>query len=174
MKFDPRIKKGKMPLSPFELNKAKKFIGEFGYFANNIFAFMNLDTIAERGAFTLSDIDFSDTDFKPFKDGGDEVGWSYFLPKSWTNPHEEMYGPYTLAGWCNRHELGEEIVMRLKSTRMVEHHKMYIGCASYEIPTITLGNNEFSFLELFEEWEIRIDDVWQPFGMKEYKEDFEE
>jgi len=173
MKFDPRIKKGKMPLSPFELNKAKKFIGEFGYFANNIFAFMNLDTIAERGAFTLSDINPSDTDFKPFKDGSDEVGWSYFLPKVWTNPHEEMYGPYTLTGWCNRHELGEEIVMRLKNT-IDEQHKLFVGYTPAITPTITLGNSDFSFRELFEEWEIHIDDIWQPFGMKEYKENFEE
>ena len=101
-----------------------------------------------------------------------------FLVQTPTKKFNGKYTSETLDAYSPLTELKEKYppigYALLKNTPIIEHHKIFVGCTSSTIPTITLGNNDFSFRELFEEWEIRIDDIWQPFGMKEYKEDFEE
>lgn len=48
MKLDPRIKKGKKPLTPLDIEKAKEFIGKECYFTNDLREYEDLTTVTAK------------------------------------------------------------------------------------------------------------------------------
>lgn len=82
MKLDPRIIEGKKPLTPFDTEEAKQFIGKECLFAHEITAFSCLPSLS-KGVLTCID-----DESKPFKsyflDGtGKVLSADFIIPSEW-------------------------------------------------------------------------------------------
>jgi hypothetical protein len=95
MKLDPRIKKGKKPLTPLDTEKAKEFIGELCLFANYASYFENLDLIDPRVDFyEFRYIDEKDENDSPFYGMGMFLmhgRFRYCLSAKWIKVKELKY-----------------------------------------------------------------------------------
>lgn len=177
MELDKRILPGKRPLTCFDTEEAKKFIGDKGYFNNNLSRFCYLKNctpaylrnIFDRyeSCFTASRIDWPNTDYK------------YFLPAEWLKPEEPeiKWRPFTLDDFVKRFDL--EVGTRaflLRSKRTPENQKRLLltGIIQDKDPAlcgIGLGPYFFKFSELFLFHEVKIGEKdWQPFGVEEASE----
>lgn len=87
MQLDSRIIEGKKPLTCFDTEEAKQFLGKWGYFNNNLNRFCYLKN-CNRGCLRnifvqnekcfVSTSDYPDTDYK------------YFLPAEWVKKRTGM------------------------------------------------------------------------------------
>ena len=172
MKLDPRIIEGKRPLDCLDVDIAKPYIGQKGYFANCLCAFQDLKSIDYHLTYaTLKEVNSQST--MAFADdfNGDE--FSYFLPEEWVKEPEKKYRLFSLAEWIEQHEIGEIIHYRSKSEKIVLHH-MYVGYAhgigkdikKTGVGTLTLGVASYSLDYLFEDYEIEVNGEWKPFGVE--------
>lgn len=67
MKLDSRIKRGKKPLTPLDIEKVKEFIGEACLLSNNASFFENLDKVDPRiNFYQLRSINEKDENDCPF------------------------------------------------------------------------------------------------------------
>lgn len=149
------------------------FIGEVCYFANSIWEFEDLEsctkgTLSEhiRDCYSSQGNYFTANEFK-----GDDY-YGYFIPEKLLKPVEKKYRPFTLDEWIGQHTMGDAIHYRCKSQKIELRH-MYVGYA-YGIGTdiknttsgtLTLGDASYSLECLFEDYEIKVDGEWQPFGV---------
>lgn len=91
MKLDGRIKKGKKPLTCFDSDEAKQFIGQIGFFSDYANNFMDLNHLhraklvqiyrSENYAFEKAEL-FSD-------ESG--CGYAYFLPEEYVMTEDEHF-----------------------------------------------------------------------------------
>ena len=92
MKLDSRIKRGKKPLTPLDIENAKEFIGELCLFANYASYFENLDKIDPRTDFyEFRYIDEKDENDCPFYGMGMFLihgRFRYCLPAKWIKTKE--------------------------------------------------------------------------------------
>lgn len=92
MKLDPRIKRGKKPLTPLDTEKAYEFIGKLCLFANHASYFENLDIVDPRIDFyQLRAIDEKDENDSPFRGIGMFLmngNFRYCLPAEWIKTKE--------------------------------------------------------------------------------------
>lgn len=140
-----------------------------GYFANRIVNFTDLSTCA-YGEYA----EYREHD-QCFLCEGDKTYYSYFLPEDVLLPEEpkKIYKPYSNELWTRYFDIGDVIHFRRKDNAIV-HHMMFTGYSTedgtdmtaYGIGAIILGGNQYSFQTLFESYEIKIDDNWQPFGIE--------
>lgn len=87
MKLDPRIKSVSDILTPFDVEKAKEFIGQKGFFANDIYCFRAGEPYCVYGTLTRVYGHQDQTD--PYlKMEGDDL-YSFFLPESSLKPEEK-------------------------------------------------------------------------------------
>ena len=95
MKLDERIKKGKKPLTPLDIEKAKEFIGELCLFSNYASYFENLDLIDPRVDFyKLKNINEKNENDSPFYGIGMFLmhgNFRYCLPAKWVKTNELKY-----------------------------------------------------------------------------------
>ena len=178
MKLDSRIIKGKRPLTCFDTEQAKEFLGKECYFSNckvhykNLSAFEKFESLTDYCIGTLTAImDLGDRVFDVDQQCKE---FRYCLPCEWVKSEEpeKKYRPYTLAEWVDQHEIGEVIHYRNKSEG-IEFRHMYMGYAfgkgkditKINVGTVTLGVANYSFNYLFEDYEIEINGEWQPFGV---------
>ena len=95
MKLDSRIKRGKKPLTPLDIEKAKEFIGEPCLFSNYAPFFENLDKVDRRIDFyQLRAINEKDENDCPFKGVGMFLmhsNFRYCLPVKWIKTKELKY-----------------------------------------------------------------------------------
>ena len=169
MKLDPMIIEGKKPLTCFDVEEAREFIGKEGYFAGDLSVYQKLDYFQ---TWTLQEI--KNNISRCFKDNVLNEHWNYFLPKEWVKEPEKKYRLFSLAEWIEQHEIGEIIHYRSKSEEIVFHH-MYVGYAhgidkdiqEIGVGTLTLGVASYSLDYLFEDYEIEINNKWQPFGVED-------
>ena len=177
MELDKRILPGKRPLTCFDTEEAKKFIGEKGYFNNNLSRFCYLKNctpaylrnifVRNESCFEASRIDWPNTDYK------------YFLPAEWVTPEEPecKWRPFTLDDFVKRFDLevGTRVFL-LRSKRTPENQKRLLltGIIQDKDPAlcgIGLGPYFFKFSELFLFHEVKIGEKdWQPFGVEEASE----
>ena len=164
MELDKRIIKGKRPLTCFDTEQAKEFLGKECYFSNAYCTFEDLHRIPKSELQYISnDKDASD----PYKTAC--YFYPFCLPCEWVKEPEKKYRPYTLAEWIDRHEIGEVIHYRSKSGEIELRH-MYVGTRHSQgikkiIVKITLGDVSHTLDYLFEDYEIEVDGEWQPFGV---------
>ena len=125
MKLDKRIIEGKKPLTCFDVEEAREFIGKEGYFAGDLSVYQKLDYFQ---TWTLQEI--KNNISRCFKDNVLNEHWNYFLPKEWVKEEkkEPKYRPFSLAEWIEQHEIGEVIHYRNKSEG-IEFRLMYMGYA---------------------------------------------
>ena len=95
MILDSRIKRGKKPLTPLDIEKAKEFIGEACVFSNCASFFENLDKVDPRIDFCqLRSINEKDENDCPFN-GVDifftHSNFRYCLPVKWIKTKELKY-----------------------------------------------------------------------------------
>lgn len=88
MQLDPRIIKGKKPLTALETEEAKQFIGKEGYVADCLAIFTNIK--CNKSMLTAID----ETAQSCFEDD-DGVKWDFFLPAEWVKEPEKKYRPFT-------------------------------------------------------------------------------
>ena len=181
MKLDSRIIKGKRPLTCFDTEQAKEFLGKECYFSNckvhykNLSAFEKFESLTDYCIGTLTAImDLGDRVFDVDQQCKE---FRYCLPCEWVKSEEpeKKYRPYTLAEWVDQHEIGEVIHYRDKDYKQ-QFHVMYSGYIIDEGEDIqdirTIGRIVFMFTayfleELFKDYEICINGEWQSFGVIE-------
>jgi len=175
MELDKRIKKGKRPLTCFDLKEAEQFIGKKGYFAHCIDYYADLKNTVFGTLSSTEDGDHSS--FVCTEETFNNYYYHFFIPEDWVLPEvkpEKKYRAFTLAEWIDRHEIGE--VIHCRNEHKQEFHVMYTGYVIdngediQDIRTtgrIMLINMGYLLQELFERYEICVNGEWQPFGVIE-------
>ena len=169
MKLDKRIIEGKKPLSCFDTEEAKQFIGKEGYFTNHLGVFAHIRRIEK---YMLTAID--EKAQSCFKDV-DGVRWDWFLPTEWVKPEEpeKKYRPYSLEEFLKIFDIGVLVEFRVKNSDELKC-AMFTGyitdCERIDDKTpgaveLMLGNFHYSLFSLFEDFELFFEDKWQPFGI---------
>lgn len=166
MKLDPKIIEGKRPLTCFDTEEAKQFIGKEGYFANCLRVFKTIEYFEK---WTLTAIDEKEERcFKEDATGGDY--WNCFLPAEWVK--ETEWRPYLIDEWLQEHNFGDMIEFRSKEDKR-EFTVMFTGYVRETDGTmrIILGDWAENFENLFEYYELidKTNDgkfIWRPFGIE--------
>jgi hypothetical protein len=170
MELDKIIKEGKRPLTCFDVEIAKQFIGKEGYFSHYIDNYADLEntvlgTLGSTG-------DTYHESFVCTEETSDNYYYEFFMPSEWVE-EEKKYRPYSLAEWIDKHEIGE--VIHCRNEHKQEFNVMYTGYVIdngediQDIRTtgrIMLINMGYLLQELFERYEICINGEWQPFGVE--------
>ena len=171
MELDKRIKEGKRPLTCFDTEQAKRFIGKECYFTNAYCTFEELNSIPKAILQYVSDNkDASD----PYKTAC--YYYPFCLPCEWveeekTEP-EPKYRPYTIKDFEKaflNDEFDDFIIFRDKHDHGNVYTMRYNGNytrGKYEY--ICLGAKNYSFESLFENYEVaNYDGDFVPFGVLE-------
>lgn len=175
MKLDKRIFPAKRPLTCFDAEYAKQFIGKKGFVAAELDQFCDLNQTDET---TLKNV------------YQNKIGcfvtsltrYRYFLPSEWVKEPEKKYIPFSLAEWTDRFAIGDTIIMRQSNCTSsgqpyTTYHYMYEGFCYDSDETwgdpntgyIRLGGIKWAFDELLNEYEFLWHGTWQPFGMVKEK-----
>lgn len=163
MNLDKRIKLKSDILSCFDIEKAKEFIGQKGYFANDLYCFSVVETCYYG---TLTEVSKDGT--SPFKDD-DGCYWNLFIPESVLKPKpkEKKYRPFKdINEFCIKTNFDAGDIIRVYSKQQnTELHLMLVGWSDNEL---ILGNLRRSFKELFENFELWDgEEKFIPFGVEE-------
>ena len=151
-------------------------VGKMGYFANSIHLFKNLkglDGIKYGKLIYLSDLDYGgDKSDKCFV-CSNQWAYRYFVPEDVLKPVEKKYRPLSYKEFWRLFDFGDGVCFRRKGQDTAEF-SMFLG---YEIDSdgnrteipgegkVNLGGNRYTLAELFEYYEMQLDDEWQPFGV---------
>lgn len=187
MELDKRIKKGKRPLTCFDLKEAEQFIGKKGYFAHCIDYYEDLKSTVFGTLSSTEDGDHSS--FVCTEETFDNYYYHFFIPEDWVLPEaksEKTYRPYSLNEFLERFKIGNTVTFRLKKGEhvpeeecRVEYTRLITGYETLpenrDIPgksSILLGGcPPTSLARLFEFYELQnkyyFPTVWQPFGVIE-------
>ena len=187
MKLDSRIIEGKRPLSCFDTEQAKEFLGKECYFSDHLctfnelldaYSYVTADVLVskEKHLYVGELLTVSDSDGSCYEAGiNGEAEWFQFcLPCEWVKKPEKKYRVYTLAEWADQHEIGEVIHFRDKDYKQ-EFCVMYSGYIIDEgedvqdvrtIGRIVLMFTGYFLEELFKDYEICINGEWMPFGIE--------
>ena len=173
MELDKRIKEGKKPLDCFDTKIAKQFIGKKGYFSHYI---DNYEDLKNTPLGTLGGT--GDTFHESFcctEETFDNYYYEFFIPAEWVKESEKKFRAFTLAEWTDKHEIGEIIHFSYKDGRQ-EFNVMYTGYVIEHgediedirtIGRIMLMGTAYFLEDLFENYVICINGIWQPFGVME-------
>ena len=170
MELDKRIKEGKRPLTCFDIEIAKQFIGKKGYFSHYIDNYADLKNTV-LGTLGSTGDTFHES-FCCTEETFDNYYYEFFLPAEWVKEPKKKYRPYTLAEWIGQHTIGDVIRYRCKSQKIELRH-LYAGYA-YGIGTdiknttsgtLTLGVASYTLDYLLEDYEIEVNGEWLPFGV---------
>ena len=180
MKLDSRILEGKKPLTCFDTEQAKEFLGKECYFSNckvhykNLSAFEKYVTLTDYCIGTLTAVmDLGDRVFDVDQQCKE---FRYCLPCEWVKPEEpeKKYRPLSFKEFRRLFDVGDGVCFRRKGQDTAEF-SMYLG---YEIDSdgnrdeipgegkVNLGGNRYTLAELFEYYEMQLDGEWQPFGVE--------
>ena len=173
MELDKRIMSGKKPLTCFDAEQARNFIGKKCYLTNDISLFSDLNefknvewgntTVYEGVVDTLTNINTEvtlifETSYRR---------WRFCIPCEWVKEPEKKYRAYTLEEFIGDVNLGLEPWIRMRSVGTNKECKfLYTGYQETEVGEyICLGCFQFDFVSLFQNYEICINGEWQPFGV---------
>lgn len=170
MNLDKRIKSLTDILTCFDIEKAKSFVGQKGYFANDL----NCFSVVEPCCFydTLTEVKDCGS---PFKDD-DGCYWNLFIPESFLKPKERQYRPYTFMEFTDIFTVGRPIKFRQKGAVGYERYLILNGYQheQHEGRTITyiyIGSQGYTLDALFNdyEWQEHYTEDFEPFGVEEEK-----
>lgn len=178
IELDKRIISGKKPLTCFDAEQARNFVGEKCYLTNDISLFRDLDKFKDIGICksvpneydgiinTLSDIDteismvFETTYLR----------WKFCIPCEWVK-QKLKYRPYTKDEFLDKFECGKPVNIRHKD----DHINVFIETMSsvridnyMDNVYVRLYERVFDLEELFDEFEWqKSNGEWHPFGVEE-------
>ena len=176
MILDSRIKEAKRPLTCFDVEMAKQFIGKKGYFAHSIDDYADLKNTVFG---TLGSTEEADRkSFVCTEEPLDNYYYEFFIPAEWAEQKNKInFEAYSLVTFENEFNIGDVVTFKGKSNtdRVGSYYKcVYSGYRVFpdfankgSTNTIAiLGLWGFSFSELFDFYEIYRDGTWEPFGRK--------
>ena len=159
MKLDPRIKKDKRPLSCFDTEQAKEFLGKECYLSNSIADYADLNNVTAKRIL----VDVSNTSI-PYSSNPAGI-YCYCLPCEWVKEPEKKYREYKnldeffeVTGL----EIGDLIKLKFPGNNVAE--LLIVGSCDNGL---FIGIHKYTFKQLFEMVEISISGEWQPFGVME-------
>jgi hypothetical protein len=159
MELDKRIDDIRVKLMTcFNTDEAKQYLGQQGFFADEIYAYHDLDHVDFRT------LDRVDGDHVPFVAG--DLCYQFFLPAAYVRPAEEKKGrPFTLDEFRAKFPLLSPVTFKEKKEGIPKTF-CFIGYKADG--RIILGNNWCSLNNLFENYELQDKDGnWVPFGVEE-------
>ena len=161
MKLDPRIKALSDILTCFDIERAEQFIGQKGYFADDLSDYDSLEN-GEYG--TLTEVLDNEVPFKV----DNRCHWKYFIPECSLKPKEKQYRPYTINEFIEKFHFGDSIILRPKINIKMEFHLVYNGYKIIDNNKIEFyfGPAIFTLLELFQSYERFYLGRWYPFGVE--------
>lgn len=183
MNLDKRIKNGMKPLTCFDVEQARNYVGKKCYLTNDMSFFGDLDDAFEeitgcRGATCDGVIDTLmniNTEYSMIFETT-YLRWKFCVPCEWVDENkgkekEKKYKPYTVLQLSHdivTRKLSGFITFRRKADRS---HDIYIlryngVFTENKVGYACLGSKTYSMKELFEEYEVKIDNKWQPFGVE--------
>ena len=170
MELDARILPGKRPLTCFDAEAAKGFIGKEGYFADCMKVFTNVRRY-RKCILTAINEEVQ----RCFQAAGGNY-WDYFLPAEWLKPEEPecKWRPFTLDEFVKRFDLevGTRVfLIRSKRTPENQQRLLLTGIVQEKDPDlcgVCLGGFYFKFPILFQMFDVRFgQNDWQPFGVED-------
>lgn len=172
MNLDPKIVPSKSPLTCFDIEQAKEFIGKECYFSDDATDFMDLDQVDWDSHFYIAVLqsilvskEYCFTNYR-----GD---YRFILPCEWVEEKKEpKYRPYTIKDFEEaflKGEFEDFIIFRDKTYTNDIYTMRYNGnFKKGEFEYICLGAKNFSFEHLFENYEVaNYDGDFVPFGVLE-------
>ena len=168
MELDKRIIEGKRPLTCYDIEEAKEYIGKVCYVCDEYDFFSKLG-LAEKTI--LKGVEDCEIPFH-YDSYDSEKQAEFCIPAEWVKEPEKKYRPYTLAEWIGQHTIGDVIRYRCKSQKIELRH-LYVGYG-YSIGadiknttsgTLTLGVASYTLDYLLEDYEIEVNGEWLPFGV---------
>lgn len=165
MKSDSRIFEGKKPLTCFDVENAKQFIGKKGYFSHYIDNYADLKNTV-LGTLTSTGDTFHES-FVCTEETFDNYYYEFFIPAEWVKPEEpeKKYREYKdldeffdVTGL----EIGDLIKLKFPGNNVAEL-LIVGGCDN----GLFIGIHKYTFKQLFEIVEISISGEWKPFGIEE-------
>ena len=163
MELDKRIKSKSDILSCFDIEKAKEFVGQKGYFANDLYCFSVVETCYYD---ILTEVSKDGT--SPFKDD-DGCYWNLFIPESVLKPKpkEKKYRPFKdINEFFIKTNFDAGDIIRVYSKQQnTELHLMLVGWSDNELILGSLRRSFKELLELFELWDG--EERFIPFGVEE-------
>ncbi len=177
MELDKRIRALSDILTCFDIEKAKGFLGEKGYFAGDLYCFTDLRRVCPPYG-TLANV-FDDPD-DTFQRKEDSIYYPYFVPECLLKIKEKQYRPYTFMEFTDKFTVGQPIKFRRKGK---VGHERYLILNGYEheldglhddqtITYVYIGAIPYTFNELFKnyEWQEHYTEDFKPFGVEEEKQ----
>ena len=180
MELDKRIIDGKKPLTCFEANQAKFFIGEKCYLTNDISIFANLDQFIEKEgcsnvtyAGVIDTLENIGTELSmPFETA--RLRWKFCLPCEWVKKEEPKtkYRPFSLNEFIELYAIGDVVTYRIKDCEVIEQSMLigFLSSGDEDAPgnsCVIIGNHKYGLKELFNNYELQYQAHWQPFGIEE-------
>ena len=175
MELDKRIKSLSDILTCFDVERAKEFLGEKGYFAGDLYCFTDLQS-CYYGTLT----DACDDQAGPFHMREDNAYHQHFIPECLLKIKEKQYRPYTFMEFTDKFTVGQPIKFRRKGK---VGHERYLILNGYEheldglhddqtITYVYIGAIPYTFNELFKnyEWQEHYTEDFKPFGVEEEKQ----
>lgn len=170
MKYDSRIK-DYHDIRCFASRNNRECLGEYGYFAEDISEFENLDKCAMGICYFKDGEEFPFYRFDHTTRSLEYPKKAYplFCPVSAIKEEkkEKKYRPYTIDEFCN--EGFEIVVFRDKDDPSLEYHVRYNGYRKCDnVYKVILGNISYLLDDLFEDFEyLDSDGEWKPFGVED-------
>lgn len=177
IELDKRIISGKKPLTCFDAEQARNFVGKKCYLTNDISLFSDLNEFKKiewgnsavyEGVFdTLTNINTEvtlifETSYRR---------WKFCIPCEWVKEEksEPKYRPYTMKEFIHEYAIGESI-FKIRDKRDPEYIYQSLFIA-YSKSLVYLGGWSLSLEQLFDKFEIGEgcgpDETWHPFGILE-------
>ena len=168
MKLDKRIIEGKKPLTCFDSDEARQFIGQEGYFSDKKLDFQDLNDACRD---VLQDVIDSYENTPPFKHSN-YIHKNYFLPLVWTkeNPYrayqaKEFYDLFAdkvgkqVFTIRNKYDPDNACIVLLTAVPFYTNTVQYF---------VGLGTGTFTLPELVKKYEIfdHSENKWKPFGVE--------
>lgn len=168
LELDKRIESLSDIFNFSDVENARKFIEQKGYFTNNIYFFKNIQSFKYG---TLINVFNDSVSYKTFRRKEDGAYYEFFIPESFLKP-KEKYRPFTLEEFSKKITVGQPIKFRKKGEKKDEWFSVMTGYWNHQIEDevityILIGPVQYTLEELFNDYEWQASDTeeFKPFGV---------
>ena len=166
MRLDSRIKSLSDILTCFDIEEAKQYIGQKGYFTDDLYRFSDVLSCYHD---TLTNVKNNDDDNYIFKDD-DNHYWDLFIPESRLLIEKKKYRPFDSKTFEQHFDIGSVIEFRKKDEKNRIYKETIESTArDYNLNEfyVEIGEYTYTLSDLFEDFELFENGEWKPFGVEE-------